>query len=44
MFDERELKMIRFCIQYAQDPCGLPGHALMIIIEKLARAAEIDTD
>jgi hypothetical protein len=35
-FDERELRLMRNCIAYAQgDPAGMPGHNLAIIIAKM---------
>jgi hypothetical protein len=35
--DEREMRLIRNCLVYAEnDPAGLPGHNLMIIIAKMA--------
>ncbi len=35
-FTERERNLISNCVVYASnDPAGLPGHNLMIIIEKL---------
>lgn len=35
-FSERELDLINNCIVYANNaPAGLPGHNLIIIIEKL---------
>ena len=35
-FTPRELRLITNCIQYAAgDPAGLPGHNLMIIVDKL---------
>jgi hypothetical protein len=38
-FDERELGLIQNCIDYAcgDTPSGLPGHNLMIVIDKLVR-------
>ncbi len=36
LFDERELRLIDNCTLYAtNDPAGLPGHKLMLIINKL---------
>jgi len=36
LFDEREIRLIRNCIEYAHnDPAGLPGHNIMIIVSKL---------
>lgn len=36
-FSERELRLIENCRNYADnDPAGLPGHNLMIIVAKLA--------
>lgn len=35
-FEDRELGLIKNCIQYAEnDPSGLPGHQLMLIVVKL---------
>lgn len=35
-FDERQLRLIENCLNYAlNDPAGLPGHQLMLIIAKL---------
>jgi len=35
LFDEREEKLINNCITYAKNnPAGLPGHNLMLIIAK----------
>jgi hypothetical protein len=37
LFTERENRLIKNCIAYAKnDPAGLPGHNLMIIVAKLA--------
>jgi hypothetical protein len=45
-FTEREIRLIKNCRTYVQDdPAGLPGHNLMIIIKKFADlldANEID--
>ena len=38
--DDRELKAVRFCLAYEEDPYGLPNHLLMIIIAKLWRRLE----
>lgn len=38
--DDRELKAVRFCLAYEEDPFGLPSHLLMIIIAKLWRRLE----
>lgn len=36
-FDERSRRMINNCIFYADnDPAGLPGHQLMLIVAKMA--------
>lgn len=36
LFDERELRLILNCVNYANgDPAGLPGHNLMVIVAKL---------
>lgn len=41
-FTERELRLIANCIFYAHsDPAGLPGHNLMLIIEKLCTLYEV---
>lgn len=41
VFSERELRLINNARSYAfNDPAGLPGHNLMIIIDKLVRLAE----
>ena len=35
--DERERRLVGNCVDYAHnDPAGLPGHNLMIIVSKLA--------
>lgn len=35
-FDEREFRLIRNAMIYAQnDPAGLPGHKLMLVVDKL---------
>jgi hypothetical protein len=35
LFDEREEKLIKNCVTYAENnPAGLPGHNLMLIIAK----------
>jgi hypothetical protein len=34
--DDRELKLIRDCINYSHDPSGLPGGGLMLLNAKLA--------
>lgn len=36
--DERELAMLSQCILYSKKPCGLPGHALMVLLAKYANA------
>jgi hypothetical protein len=37
-FDERQRQLIANCKLYAQnDPAGLPGHNLMVIIAKMAQ-------
>ena len=44
-FTERELRMILNCLHYADDdPAGLPGHNLILIITKLASDAGIDEE
>lgn len=36
-FDERERRLIKNCINHAEDdPAGLPGHNLILIIAKMA--------
>lgn len=35
---DREMKLIDACEDYAKEPCGLPGHALMLLVAKLAAA------
>lgn len=41
VFSEREERLIKNAIRYArEDPAGLPGHNLMVIIEKMATALE----
>ena len=43
IFNERELRLIANCRAYAKnDPAGLPGHNLMIIIKKMARLLNIE--
>lgn len=38
VFNERELRLISNCQNYAMDdPAGLPGHNLMIIIDKFCK-------
>ncbi len=38
VFNERELRLISNCQNYAmEDPAGLPGHNLMIIIDKFCK-------
>lgn len=38
VFDEREKRLIYNCVDYARrDPAGLPGHNLMLIVEKMAK-------
>ena len=35
-FSQRELRLIRNCMEYAgEDPAGLPGHNLMMLISKI---------
>jgi hypothetical protein len=33
--DEREYKMLLFCIQYSKDPFGAPNDLLMRLVAKL---------
>lgn len=41
-FTEREARLLRNCIDYAEaDPAGVPGHNLMILCAKLAKAGGI---
>jgi hypothetical protein len=41
-FDERELRLIDNCRVYGEnDPAGLPGHNLMIIIAKMAELLDM---
>lgn len=41
-FTKRELRLVRNCMKYAtDDPAGLPGHNLEIIIEKLMKELNI---
>ena len=36
-FTVRELRLIRNCVEYAyDDPAGLPGHNLMVVVAKMA--------
>ena len=36
LFTEREWRLIRNCQNYARnDPAGLPGHNLMMLVDKL---------
>ena len=43
MFDERERRLIRNCIDYeCNDPAGLPGHNIMIIVAKMAELLGIE--
>lgn len=38
VFNERELRLISNCQNYAMDdPAGLPGHNLMMIIDKFCK-------
>lgn len=37
-FSKRELRLIRNCCDYAyDDPAGLPGHNLMMLVSKIVR-------
>ena len=37
-FDERQLRLVANCRNYAKnDPAGVPGHNLMILIAKMAK-------
>lgn len=41
-FTERERKLIGNCIRYAEnDPAGMPGHNLAVLIAKLAKVYPI---
>lgn len=33
--DERELKMLKMCEVYGNDPFGSPNHLLMLLVAKL---------
>ena len=36
-YTDREVRLVQACVNYAgQDPPGLPGHNLMVIIAKMA--------
>lgn len=36
--DERERRLVNNCVVYSRnDPAGLPGHALMLIVAKLTK-------
>lgn len=35
--DARELKLLRMCLEYGQDPFGAPNHLLMLLVSKLFR-------
>lgn len=42
-FDDRELRLILNCLTYAEnDPAGLPGHGLMLLVAKLLRVMQLD--
>lgn len=44
-YSEREIRLIRNCISYEEDdPAGLPGHNLMILIAKFTRSYPIIED
>lgn len=37
-FDDRERRLINNCVDYSlNDPAGLPGHNIMIIVAKMVR-------
>lgn len=37
-FDERERRLINNCVDYSMnDPAGLPGHNIMIIVAKMVK-------
>lgn len=44
MFDAREAALIQNCVDYArsENPAGLPGHNLMVVIAKLVELAGLD--
>jgi hypothetical protein len=45
IFDERELRLIKNCINYTNnDPAGLPGHNLLVIVAKLMKMLENPSD
>lgn len=37
-FTDREVSMMAYCAAYAEEPCGLPGHDLMLLVAKLYEA------
>ncbi len=42
LFDERQLRLIENCKAYGEnDPAGLPGHNLMLIIHKMEGILQI---
>lgn len=43
--DDRERRLVQNCLDYAaRDPAGLPGHNLILIIDKLARMLDVYWD
>lgn len=41
-FDEREQRLISNCVNHAKDdPAGLPGHNLILIIAKMAHVLNV---
>lgn len=44
-FTERESRLIENCVTYAfDDPAGVPGHGLMILVAKLTKAYPVLSD
>lgn len=42
-YTDREVKLVQACVNYAgNDPPGLPGHNLMVIIAKLVTGTPTD--
>jgi len=35
-FDDRQIMLIRNCLQYSRTPGGLPGHHLMLVVARMA--------
>ena len=41
-FNERDTRLIKNCRNYSEnDPAGLPGHQVLLIVERLDRIVEI---